>query len=303
MTDAEPIESVSLEEALSCVLAPGDEHLRASQAHVRALDAYIAQCTEGWEGFKQTHEGRTTGLFLAMLLPGSTAVIMVPCPGTHGFSLPDQQRVTLFGLERLRVRRLHYVQALLEPGLRPKRALLERCGFRRLTTLNYLERGTMYPWFDPPSPDAVDWVPFGSNTYERFAATLAQTYEDSQDCPELTGLRPIADVIASHQATGPFDPTLWELARVDGCDAGCLLLARLSHGPLLEIAYMGVVPEFRRRGVGALLLRRALQRCRAAEADRLTVVVDQRNATARRAYARFGFKEVTTRDAYLHMLT
>jgi ribosomal protein S18 acetylase RimI-like enzyme len=129
---------------------------------------------------------------------------------------------------------------------------------------------------------------------------LLATYNDSLDCPELTGLRPIEDILAGHRAAGQFDPRLWELFLVDDEPAGCLLLAPLHTAPSLEVVYMGVVPEHRGRGVGDALLRRALQQCREHGARLLTLAVDGRNAPAKRLYERFGLKTVARRDAYLY---
>ena len=68
----------------------------------------------------------------------------------------------------------------------------------------------------------------------------------------------------------------------------------------MEIVYVGVVPEFRRRGLAKLLLRQALHVARRSGARRVTVVVDGRNTPARRLYDAFAFAQATQRDAYLH---
>jgi ribosomal protein S18 acetylase RimI-like enzyme len=74
----------------------------------------------------------------------------------------------------------------------------------------------------------------------------------------------------------------------------------MVHGPVLELVYMGVMPAWRRRGVGTLLLRRALARCREVGAKEITVVVDVRNTPARRLYERFAFTTVAQREAHLY---
>ncbi len=196
--------------------------------------------------------------------------------------------------------RLHYAQALIEPEAAGKRALLAQAGFVPLTTLLYQERSAKFPWVDPPPDSEVEWIRYGADTHAGFAETVLTTYEGSLDCPELTGLRPIADIFGAHQAAGRFDPALWELARCNGQSAGVLLLSRMVHGPVLELVYMGVVPAWRRRGVGALLLRRALERCRERGAKEITVVVDVRNTPARRLYERFAFATVAQREACLY---
>jgi ribosomal protein S18 acetylase RimI-like enzyme len=68
----------------------------------------------------------------------------------------------------------------------------------------------------------------------------------------------------------------------------------------MEVVYLGVAPEWRRRGVGKLLLRRALEQCRLVGTGQLTAVVDCRNDPARQLYAGFGFKPTAAREAYIY---
>jgi mycothiol synthase len=300
MQGIEQVQPSGLRKVLAYVLAaPGQPDL-ATPAQVEAYVQYLAACPLEWEALQLRRTDRVTGLVFVLALPGSAAMLMIPAPGEHGINPADQARVQAAALERLDRRRTCYAQALVEPEAATKRAAVLEAGFRHLTTLVYLERGVAYPPTDPPSPHEAEWVPFGQDTYDDFAATLLATYEDSLDCPELTGLRPVDDVIAAHKATGLAGSKLWELARREGRCAGCILLSTLVRSSTIEIVYMGVVPAFRRRGVGTLLLQRALQRARQLAAARMLVVVDQRNTPAKRLYERFSFASVAARDAYLY---
>ena len=260
----------------------------------------MTQAGVEWEAWRCGTAHSPTGLFLALLLPGSAAVVMVPDPDERSIDRDDAQRVIRAGLSHLQPRGLHYAQGLVEPHALAQAALLEEVGFRHLAPLAYLERSASYPWVDPPRDSEAEWVPYGPATHARFADMVQATYEDSLDCPELAGLRPIHDVLAAHKASGLFDPDLWELAQIDGEPAACLLLSRLVQVPALEVVYMGVIPSWRGRGVGGLLLRRGLQRCRERKAGRLTLVVDDRNGPAKALYNRLGFEPVTHRDAWLY---
>jgi ribosomal protein S18 acetylase RimI-like enzyme len=300
MPRIEQVQPAGLRNVLAYVLArPGQSSL-AAPTQVEAYVEYLGACPVGWEALQLRRADRVTGLVFVLLLPGSAAMLMLPTPGEHGINPADQARVQAAALDRLGRRRLRYTQALLEPEAATKHAALLEAGFRRLTTLLYLERDVGYPSTDIRDPHEVEWVPFDQVTYDDFAGTLLATYEDSLDCPELTGLRPVDDVIASHQAAGVAGSKLWELARQEGRNSGCILLSTLARGSTVEIVYMGVVPAFRRRGVGTLLLQRALQRARRLGAVRMLVVVDQRNTPAKRLYERFGFASVAVRDAYLY---
>ena len=291
-----------LRSALAILLATPATGRAATSRQVAGFCDYLAYGLVEWAGWRCGQPAAPTGLLLALILPGHTALTMLPAPGQLGITPEGERAVLDHALNELSARPLHYMQALLEPQATAARALLLDAGFDCLAPLVYLERNATFPWVPPPAPDQAEWLLYSAKTHARFAAVVQATYEGSLDCPELTGLRPIDDVLAAHQAAGQFDPALWELARIDGRDAGCLLMARLPHGHMLELVYMGVVPTFRRRGVGRLLLRGALEHCRVTRARQLTVVVDDRNTPARELYARFGLAPVAQRDAYLYRL-
>lgn len=300
MAEIEAITDETLPAALRSAVSQSGSPRSAEQTHAQAVLNYLSACEIAWEGFQMRRRGKTTGVFFAMLPPGKTAVVLLACPGRKGVTDADQTTVTLEGMAALARRRLYYAQALLEPDDAARRSLLGRLRYKYLSSLHYLERDALYPWADPPATDRGEWVAYGPQTHDRFAATIQGTYGQSLDCPRLNGLRPIEAVMAGHRAAGRFDPRLWQLVRVDGRDAGCILLAQLTHGPLVEVVYMGVRPEFRGRRIGDLLLRRALELTRQSSAKQLTLVVDERNEPARRVYERFGFKQLTVRDAYLY---
>lgn len=300
MPQIKALQPADLAPVLAYLLATPGGGKPADESRVADFCDYLAECPVKWEGLRFGPPEAPTGLFFALLLPGATATVMLPPPDAPGIVPADQVRVTTAGLAGLRARRLHFAQVLLPAEAGAQRPLLEQVGFRPLASLIYLERDARYPWAEPPAPGEAEWLGYEEQKRALFGEVVLATYQDSLDCPELTGLRPIDDILTAHQASGRFDPRLWEVAHIDGQPAGCILLARLRHGAMLEIVYMGVVPAWRRRRVGGLLLRRALEHCRSVGARQLTVVVDSRNQPAKRLYARFGFVRVARREAYLY---
>ncbi|MFQ5806961.1 MAG: GNAT family N-acetyltransferase [Phycisphaerae bacterium] len=300
MGQIETVEPADREEVLARVLAPLSGAACASRAHVKSFVSYLSACALDWTAWRYRRGPRETALLFVLFLPGETAIAMFPAPEARGIVPADQRRLLVAGLERLAGRALYYVQALVEPNATGKRNLLQASGFGHLTQLIYLQRRATFPWFDPPGAQEATWIAYNERRHDMFAQMLLVTYEDSRDCPELTGLRSIDAVIASHKAAGEFNPALWEIACVNGEHAGCILLSPLIQGPVVEVVYMGVASRWRRRGVGKLLLRRALQHCRAVGASELTAVVDRRNRPARQLYARFGFKPTAAREAYIY---
>ena len=298
MTSYDKLGPDELRLALELLLAPPGASRAAARALVPGFCDYLEAGNLRWEGWRYGPPAAPAALFLAVFLPGRTALVFIPEPGLRGIDPAAQLRLTRAAIDELSTRDLHYAQALLENAAGARHELLSHVGFRTLAPLLYMDRSVVFPWVDAPAAPQLDWLGFDEQTYPEFADTILASYQDSQDCPELTGLRPIADVIASHRATGHFDPTLWDLARLENQSAGCLLLARHTYAAIIELVYMGVVPAWRRRGVGTLLLRRAVQQCRARGARRLTVVVDERNAPAHCLYERFAFATVARREAY-----
>lgn len=296
MRDARPDELPAL---LERVLAPGGPGGRAPAGQVAAFMEYMRASAVGWLA-RLGEPPEAADVAFALLPPGRTAIVLTSQPDDTSARAADPAAALRDLLAALAPRGLHYAQTLLEPEQPARRRVFESLGFWRLATLVYQERHVREPArVAAPTLDA-QWAEFTEDARPRFAATIAATYVDSLDCPRLTGLRPIEDVIASHQATGVFDARLWQLVRLDGQDAGCLLLGPLAGGSMIELVYMGVAPPFRGRGVGTLLVHRALELSRLRAAHKLMVVVDEANLPARRLYHRFGFRPVTTREAYLY---
>lgn len=295
-----PLSPTQLDAFLPLVLG---QNLHTPAQVKRAIAGFHDYVHEGgitWEGRFCGPETAPSAVVIALLLPGKTAIILPADPAVAHIDPAAQRDLTRSLLAELAPRGLHYAQALLEPTATGPRDLLKSVGFCPLAPLVYLERDARFPWVDPPDDDAGHWVPYNEQTRAAFAETVLATYVGSADCPELTGLRPIEDILAAHRASGVFDPELWELIEVDGQPVGCLLLGMLARGALLEIVYMGVVAEWRRRGIGQLLIRRAIAHCRTSTAQRLSVVSDGRNAAAVRLYERFAFTPVTRREALLY---
>jgi ribosomal protein S18 acetylase RimI-like enzyme len=173
---------------------------------------------------------------------------------------------------------------------------LLRGGFRPITRLCQLERQL----HGLPGATALDlrFEAFRPSRAADFAATLEQTYAGTLDCPELNGRRSSDEILAGHRGQGRFDPRFWWLAYAGDWPAGVVLLAEMPDGVTWELAYLGVVPHFRRHGFGRAMTLHALHALRHS-ATRMTLVVDVRNLPARRLYEALGFREFDTSTVLL----
>jgi ribosomal protein S18 acetylase RimI-like enzyme len=238
------------------------------------------------------------------------AVVCVPLRGASGLVWPPQavagadrtrveDQLLLSGLGWLRRRGAKVAQALLAAEEAALAIPLERNGFAHVTALLYLRRPLAEEGPGLGSPR----VPLSYQTYRHdealFQDTLLHTYEETRDCPELNGVREVAEIIDGHQAQGPWHPERWWLAQEAGRPVGVVLLTEVADWQAWDIAYLGVVPAARGRGVGRQLTAKALWEARAAGAAQLTLAVDERNQPARRLYAGLGFELFDRREVYL----
>ena len=209
MARIETVDAADREKVLARVLAPPGRPAPPPLAHVRSFARYIDTCALEWVAWRCRRQRRETACLFVLLLPGGTAIAMLPSPGARNTEPDDQRQLMAAGLEDLADRKLYYVQALVEPQAADKRELLEASGFAHLTQLIYLQRAAASPSLENVRAPEATWIAYDNENHNAFAHMLLATYEDSRDCPELTDLRPIDAVIASHKAAGEFDPTLW----------------------------------------------------------------------------------------------
>jgi ribosomal protein S18 acetylase RimI-like enzyme len=236
------------------------------------------------------------------------AVICMPAPGASGLVWPPQaiegpkrqeieDRILSHAAGWLRRGGAKLAQALLikeELHLAPP---LERNGFGHITSLWYMRHALEL---------TADLLPAERLTYrtypadrEGFHTTLLRTYVDSQDCPEVTGIRTIDEIIAGHRAQGNHRPERWWLALDRNNPVGVLLLTEMPDWSSWDVSYVGVVPEARGRGFGRELVRKAIVEARVGGAAQLTLSVDARNGPAWNLYRRLGFEAYDQREVFL----
>jgi len=211
------------------------------------------------------------------------------------------------------------VQGLLEPHETDAIKALVNAGFTRLGNLVYMrrtlphragsERGgsSRRARVARSAPIATDFSwPAGtvlrrlsdipeSEHDSLLAVALERSYIDTQDCPELCGLRDVADVLDSHRSVGVFDPSLWWIIEVDGRPEGAMLFSVCPEQQTIELVYLGISPLLRGKGVGSAMLTMGLGDLLGRSETTVCCAVDTRNAPAMKLYKRAGFQEFSTR--------
>jgi ribosomal protein S18 acetylase RimI-like enzyme len=252
-------------------------------------------------------EGRAACSTLCIDSPGRMATLMLPA-GTEGDGASEaRRRLVRRVVEEAARRDVAFIQCTIPLDDRACQADLLAEGFWVLASLVYLEcrvddSHVASEGAKSASEAAVDWSVYDPGLRAALATLLEGTYRGSADCAALTGLRRTEDVIAGHQSVGLFRPERWLLARAGGQFTGCILLNEQPLYSSLEVVYLGVHEAFRRRGLGAALLRRGLAMAELSGLGRVTLAVDEGNRPALRLYEGFGFSPTMRRRALLHSL-
>jgi mycothiol synthase len=190
-------------------------------------------------------------------------------------------------------------QTLLAQDERHLSASLERNGFQHVTRLWYLRHGLCLEarWF--ALRKELHFETYERCDREAFHQTLLSSYEDSQDCPEVNGIRELPEILEGHRAQGNYNPRHWWLVREQDRPVGVLLLAEIPDWQGWDLSYLGVVPEARGRGIGRALAEQALRQARAGGAGQLSLAVDNRNRIAWNLYRGLNFEPFDQREVYL----
>lgn len=225
-------------------------------------------------------------------LQGSACLFWLPtCDDVLGDTLVRA------GLEWCRSKGWKIAQALARPEEYDRGAVLLRNGFRLITKIEQWGRDLLD--LANEMPPAWRLERHRPELAQQFADTVAHTYEGTLDCPELNGVRSIDEIMAGHRAQGKFHPDYWWLVFVEETPVGVLLLSEMADSASWELAYLGVVPGYRKRGMGRSLLIHAMHALSARPAAHLILAVDERNLPARRMYQSLGFVHLETSDVYL----
>lgn len=239
----------------------------------------------------------TTAAVLAECLPGRSAVVMAP-QVTESFG-SEAERDQLAGQlllaldELLRAQGVLLAQALTLNRQNPTTQHFQAAGYRCIGELLYLGSDlTASPKKQiartPLRP--IELIPHSPADFERWIPLVDRTYEKTLDCPAVDGLRPTRDVLIGYRDVGVPRQDWWFIARHEGRDIGCLILADHRPATHAELVYMGLAPEVRGQGWGVYLAQQAREIATAGGAQHLVLSVDAANLPALRHYQAAGFQ-------------
>lgn len=239
------------------------------------------------------------GAMLCLPVAGASGLVWPP----QALDVPDWQKIedalVRHGSAWLRQRGAKLAQAMLPKEDRELARSLVRNGFDAITSLAFLRHDLELIPALPPRALRLDCQSYRHGDQGLFHQTLMRSYDGTLDCPEVNGVRELAEILEGHRAQGAYDPERWWLAKHDGRPVAVLLLMEMPASRCWDLSYLGVVPEARRTGVGRELTVLALREAKASGVSHLTLSVDERNDPAWALYTGLGFEPFDRRDVYL----
>ncbi len=243
-------------------------------------------------------------LYAVLPVPNAGRTMLLMAPGRIPSLLHERAASVLINeiAAYYRQRGFEFAQVLLDTAEHPLLPFYQAVQFQQMAELLYLQASAGRVARSLALPDGFFWTGYSATTHDQFAQTMSRSYIDSLDCPCLSGLRDIEDIIAGHKSAGEFNPSYWKLLCNNKNALGVLILAHLEGGEAMEVVYLGLVPSARGQDLADLLIRQAFSLSGAAGCQRIHLAVDSINAPALKLYYRHGFRRVQTRLALLRDL-
>lgn len=241
---------------------------------------------------------------LAAPNPGRTAMVFVTTPYA-GAGVEAVGELIRLAIAELPSARVALAQVLLDPADSLTRSAFDRGGFESLALLSYMERHmttgrdrSRVQW-----PDGIEPHVWSEVRRDDLLRILERSYIETLDCPRLCGLRSTADILEGHLRTGRHDPELWTLLYEKGDPVAALLLNPSPATQSVELVYLGLAPQARRRGLASLLLKHGLSLLCGRTERSIHLAVDEQNAPALRLYRAHGFRTTLRRLAMIRPIS
>lgn len=295
-----PIQAQELRPAMAMIL--GGPHRPAPSAQVTEFIKSAAERRIDAGGtWVAQRGGRIAWAVLPIVNPGRTLLLLTSSE-IDDFSEPAAAQLVNEICSHFTKQGVHLAQVLLEPQQEQARRFFPALGFQEIAELIYLHGHVPRNSKAPEIPAGIRWVEYDEQSHPLFADAIQRSYIDSLDCPTLSGMREIEDVISGHRATGQFEAHFWQVLAEGEHPLGVLLLSRIPQSDAMELVYLGLSPDARGRGIGSLMMQQAMHLVWANQKRRFSLAVDSRNEPALRLYYRFGMQQVATRWAMIRDL-
>jgi GNAT superfamily N-acetyltransferase len=233
---------------------------------------------------------------MLIICPGATASVFLPEDETREQKSPEYRDYVTgllkFLAGQIDTLNLSLIQTTITQNGLGNEELFLAGDFSKLCDLEIMEAAVAAD-LCAATDEKIGWQPFTPETQERFEKVISQSYEGTMDCPGLSGLRTMGEVVEGHRYSGIFEPKGWWLMEYEGEDVGVILLNSTEEvANRLELVYMGLARRARGKRLGRVLLSRAFEAAGWLDKKIIRLAVDRKNVPAIKLYRRFGFVPV-----------
>lgn len=169
-------------------------------------------------------------------------------------------------------------------------------GFQCIFIENMLVRDLTLPIRDHSFPESAITLPWDQNTRDLFFNTYISAFSTRPFIPPTTAQNWIKD----YEDDPDFYPQQSMLVLFDGQPAGFITCLKINN--YAWVGQMGVVPEFRGKGIGKALLSSALQQFNQMGFAEAGIHVNKNNQSAASLYESVGFVHRLQRSQHIRLL-
>lgn len=266
--------------------------LLGCQNQGRVLLTALEDRPEGsFELYGAGKNGIEHGLLL-LISAGST----VTCIASPIKSKPEKSHVKGLIKEALnspRLEDIQFAQTILHPEDRALAQTFTDAGFTKLALLDFLEQRR--PAKKVRIPKGLTFSSVTAKNDVELGNLLEATYIGSLDCPKIHGIRPIQTIIEGHRGEDPTISQVWCVAELEGEQIGVILLNANPNQCAVELAYFGLLPNWRGKGLGDPCMQYIANQTELLGFSTVTLAVDAENYPAQKLYKKWNFRKTKQR--------
>lgn len=285
-------------EELDEILRLAFRHLPEQELSARLASVFdqIDSETMTLDGIFQAREnGRLVGVLFSQLRVDGTVLAWAPTMRDGFSAVPLFENLENYCIRCKAPAALVLADFQQDPD---EPALFTQGNFEYLSDLVYMIASV--PRDEPAKSEGnLQFVPMNHDdaASERLVKLVRETYRNSKDFPRLMSIVPVDKVLQGYRDSAPFFPELWFFIRENNRDVGVLLMSDMQ-GDQIELTYMGLIEDARRRGSARKIVQFARQTARLRNRSILLTSVDEQNIAALKSYLAQGFRAWDRKKVY-----
>ena len=230
--------------------------------------------------------------------PGKSAVCYLPPTRFLHDREPQAAACLKMAVGAAQTAGMKMIQGVFDVDESILRRIYRAAGYDQLAVLQFMEHASRWAIPEMQLPGGYHLETYRSSSHELFKQAIGASYEQTLDCPRMSGLRSLDDVIVGHQHVGNFNPELWFVLVHESRGVGVLLLTSNPALQSLDVTYLGLALPHRRLHLGLFFMTQIKKMMRCTGAITSLLAVDEANTPALALYRKAGYRPTQRREVY-----